>query len=401
MELVITALFGLESLVRDDLESIGYDRADITVQDGMVLLSVPEEKIATAIARANLWVRHGERVLLSVGLFEAETFDAFYDGVSKIRWEEYIPDSFAFHVEGYSRKSKLFGISACQSVGKKAIVRRLLHSKGKPETSHLFEDVNAGLVKITFGIVSDRVRVMIDTSGDGLHKRGYRPLRNLAPIRETLASGMVRLSRFYPYEKEALVDPFCGSGTIVIEAAMIAHNIAPGMHRHFRAETWPVVGRDVFRKAREEARELKKDRADGKRCFFGSDIDPAAVRNSSANAVTAGVSEYVEFQTADAFQRTPEVLKAWTGYERQLILTNPPYGERMETPEDSAVLFSKIAHTYLDENGFCKDGIRLSVISPDDSFEREAIRPADKRRKLYNGNIRCQMNHYFRRAGDR
>lgn len=146
---------------------------------------------------------------------------------------------------------------------------------------------------------------------------------------------------------------------------------------------------------------MKKDRADGKRCFFGSDIDPAAVRNSSANAVTAGVSEYVEFQTADAFQRTPEVLKAWTGYERQLILTNPPYGERMETPEDSAVLFSKIAHTYLDENGFCKDGIRLSVISPDDSFEREAIRPADKRRKLYNGNIRCQMNHYFRRAGDR
>ena len=401
MELVITSLFGLESLIREDLESIGYLPESITVQDGMVLLSVPAEQTAQAVARTNMWVRRGERVLLSVGLFDAETFDEFYDGIAQIRWEDYIPESYAFHVEGYSRKSKLFGIPACQSVCKKAIVRRLLQSRGKPEAARLFEDENIGLVKITFGIVADTVRVMIDTSGDGLHKRGYRPLRNLAPIRETLAAGMVSLSRFFPYEKEALVDPFCGSGTIVIEAAMLAHRIAPGLNRAFRAEHWPVIGAQAFRLAREEARDLRLGRQEGVICFYGSDIDPKEIANSTSNASVAGVSDYVCFKVADAFTQTPSALREWTGYDRQLILTNPPYGERMQTPEEATELFSGIARTYLDEKGFCRDGIRLSVISPDDSFEQASVRPADKRRKLYNGNIRCQMNHYFRRAGDR
>ncbi len=401
MELVITALFGLESLVREDLELIGYEHENIAVLDGMVLLTVPDEQTAQAVARTNLWVRRGERVLLSVGLFDAETFDEFYDGIAMIHWENYIPESYAFHVEGYSRKSKLFGIPACQSVCKKAMVRRLLQAKGKPETARLFEDESVGLVKVTFGIVADRVRVMIDTSGDGLHKRGYRPLRNLAPIRETLAAGMVSLSRFFPYEKEALVDPFCGSGTIVIEAAMLAHRIAPGLNRSFRAERWPVIGQTAFTLAREEARDIRLGQNDGEICFYGSDIDRKEIENSTANASAAGVSDFVRFKEADAFTQTPEALRAWTGYARQLILTNPPYGERMQTPEEATELFSGIARTYLDDNGYCKDGIRLSVISPDDSFEQASIRPADKRRKLYNGNIRCQMNHYFRRAGDR
>lgn len=401
MELVITALFGLESLIREDLETIGYKQENITVQDGMVLLSIPDNETAQAVARTNLWVRRGERVLLSVGLFEAETFDEFYDGIAKIRWEDYIPDSYAFHVEGYSRKSKLFGIPACQGVCKKAIVRRLLQARGKLETARLFEDENIGLVKVTFGIVSDMVRVMIDTSGDGLHKRGYRPLRNIAPIRETLAAGMVSLSRFFPYEKEALVDPFCGSGTIVIEGALLAHRIAPGLNRAFRAERWPFIGTQAFRLAREEARDLRIGKNEGAICLYGSDIDAKEIANSTGNASAAGVSEFVRFKEADAFSQTPAALREWTGYDRQLVLTNPPYGERMQTPEEATELFSGIARTYLDEKGFCRDGIRLSVISPDDSFEQASVRPADKRRKLYNGNIRCQMNHYFRRAGDR
>lgn len=401
MELVITALFGLESLIREDLEAIGYAPDQITVQDGMVLLSVPDKEVAQAVARTNMWVRRGERVLLSVSLFEAETFDEFYDGIASIRWEDYVPESNAFHVEGYSRKSKLFGIPACQGVCKKAIVRRLLQAKGKPETARLFEDESIGLVKITFGIVSDKVRVMIDTSGDGLHKRGYRPLRSLAPIRETLAAGLVSLSHFSPYEKEALVDPFCGSGTIVIEAAMLAHRIAPGLRRTFRAERWPVVGAKVFRSAREEARDMMLSKKEGPTCFYGSDIDSKEIAISIANASAAGVSDYVRFKVADAFGQTPSALREWTGYERQLVLTNPPYGERMQTSEEAAEIFAGIARTYLDEKGFCRDGIRLSVISPDDSFEQASVRPADKRRKLYNGNIRCQMNHYFRRSGDR
>lgn len=398
MELIITALFGLESLVREDLEAIGYDRKDIEVQDGLVILRVAQDQMAVAIARTNLWVRRGERVLLCVGRFRATTFDEFFNGTINIPWEDLIPEAFAFHVNGYSRKSLLFGIPACQRLCKKAIVRRLLESRGKSETDRLAEDESAGILKIQFGIVSDEVCMMIDTSGDGLHKRGYRPLMNVAPIKETLAAGMVTLSQYRPFENEAFVDPFCGSGTIVIEAAMIALNIAPGLFRSFSAENWPFVGKRVFDAAREEAKSMRLEKPKSDVFFFGSDIDGKAVETAIRNAHAAGVGDYVRFIERDAFTLTPEELKKWTQSDRQLVLTNPPYGGRLMTPEDAFDLFRKIAETYLDENGFCRKGIRLSVISPDDTFEKAALRPADKRRKLYNGNIRCQMNHYFKMA---
>lgn len=398
MELIITALFGLESLVRDDLEAIGYDRRDIEVQDGLVILRTPQDQLPAAIARTNIWVRRGERVLLCVGRFKATTFDEFFDGTRNIAWEDLIPESFAFHVNGFSRKSILFGIPSCQRLCKKAIVRRLLEAKGKSEGDRLVEDESTGVLKIQFGIVSDEVCMMIDTSGDGLHKRGYRPLLNVAPIKETLASGMVSLSQYHPFEHEALVDPFCGSGTIVIEAAMFALNVAPGLFRAFSAEKWPFVGKKVFDDAREEARSLRIERPKSDVFFFGSDIDTKVIETATRNAHAAGVGDYVRFAVCDAFSQTPEALKQWTGIDRQLVLTNPPYGGRLMTPEDAFDLFRRIAATYLDEKGFCRKGIRLSVISPDDTFEKAAIRPADKRRKLYNGSIRCQMNHYFRMA---
>ncbi|NLW89255.1 MAG: class I SAM-dependent RNA methyltransferase [Clostridiaceae bacterium] len=401
MELFISSLFGLESLIREDLEAVGYPSDRITVRDGSVLLSVPEPDVPAAIARTNLWVRRGERVLLCVGNFDAGSFDELYEGVNSICWEEYIPESFAFHVDGYSRKSKLFAIPACQGICKKAVVKRLLRAKGRPETGRVYEDETLGIVKIMFGIVADRVRVMIDTSGDGLHKRGYRPIAGLAPLRETLAAGMTTLSRFHPYEKEALVDPFCGSGTIVIEAAMIAHKIAPGLNRAFRAERWPFVGKIPFERAREEARDLRISEPLGEPCFFGSDIDSESVEIASMNARNAGVSAFVRFKTEDAFRQTTDALSLWTGIDRQLIITNPPYGHRMRTEEETKSLFERTAKLYLDENGFCRDGIRLSVISPVGEFEAAAGRPADKRRKLYNGEILCEMSHYFRRATDR
>ncbi|MDD3958637.1 MAG: class I SAM-dependent RNA methyltransferase [Clostridiaceae bacterium] len=401
MELIITALFGLESLVREDLEAIGYAPTDIAVHDGAVILTVPDTDIASAVARVNLWVRRGERVLVSAGVFDAQTFDEFFDGISMIRWEDFIPESYAFHVDGYSRKSKLFAIPACQGVCKKAIVKRLLRARGRSETARLNEDPTVGIVKISFGIVSDRVRMMIDTSGDPLHKRGYRPTAGAAPLRETLAAGLVSLSRYTPYEKEALVDPFCGSGTIVIEAAMLGHQIAPGLKRAFRAERWPVVGKEAFNYAREEARSRIIRSTGGEICFFGSDVDSQAIDTALSNAAAAGVSDYVRFVVADASAQTPEALREWTGYDRQLIIANPPYGERMQTPQESAEIFARIASTYLDAQGYCRDGIRLSVISPSDTFEEAAMRRADKRRKLYNGEICCQMTHYFRRAGDR
>jgi len=196
--------------------------------------------------------------------------------------------------------------------------------------------------------------------------------------------------------EEALVDPFCGSGTIVIEAALSAFSIAPGLNRPFSAESWPMVGKAAFTKAREEALHMQDQDIPDDIYFFGSDLDKASVETSVRNARAAGVEKVVRFQQADAFTQTPEALRKWTGLPRQLILCNPPYGERLLSPEDAQKIYEGIAQTYLDEDGLCKKGIRLSVISPDDTFERAVGRPADKRRKLYNGNIRCQMYHYFK-----
>jgi putative N6-adenine-specific DNA methylase len=233
------------------------------------------------------------------------------------------------------------------------------------------EDERIGLLKVQFGIVNNFVSVMIDTSGEGLHKRGYRPLTHQAPIKETLAAGLVRLSRYTPFREEALVDPFCGSGTIIIEAAMAAFSIAPGLNRPFSAENWPFIGKDVFIMAREEAQSMQNRDISEDIYFFGSDLDKTAIESSVRNARAAGVDMHVR-------------------------LCNPPYGERLLSQDAAEQIYKGIARTYLDDKGFCKKGIRLSVISPDNTFEGSVGRPADKRRKLYNGNIRCQMYHYFK-----
>ena len=396
MKIIITALFGLESLVSEDLMSIGYLKEHITVCDGLISLEVTAQELAEAVARVNLWVRTGERVFVELANFPARSFDELFDGIARISWEEFIPKDFAFHINGYSRKSELFGISACQSICKKAVVKRLLSAGKMLPTDTLIEDERKGLLKIQFGIVADQVSVMIDTSGEGLHKRGYRPLSNIAPIKETLAAGLVRLSRYKPFGVEALVDPFCGSGTIVIEAALAAFSIAPGLNRPFAAENWPVIGKPAFSKAREEAMQMQDQDIPDDLYFFGSDLDMAAVETSMRNARSAGVDRVVQFRKADVFDQTPEALRDWTGLSRQLILCNPPYGERLLSQEEAEDIYRGIAHTYLDEEGNCRKGIRLSVISPDDTFERAVGRPADKRRKLYNGNIKCQMYHYYK-----
>ena len=396
MKIIITALFGLESLVSEDLVSIGYEKANITVSDGLISLEVSDSQLADTVARVNLWVRTGERVFVELANFPARSFDELFDGISGIRWDEYIPKDYAFHINGYSRKSELFGISACQSICKKAVVKRLLSARNLSASDTLVEDERKGLLKIQFGIVSDQVSVMIDTSGEGLHKRGYRPLSNIAPIKETLAAGLVRLSRYRPFGEEALVDPFCGSGTIVIEAALAAFSIAPGLNRPFAAENWPIIGKAAFLKAREEAQQMQDQDIPYDLFFFGSDLDSAAVDTSMRNARSAGVDRVVQFRQKNAFEQTPEALRDWTGLARQLILCNPPYGERLLNQEEAEEIYRGIAATYLDEEGNCKKGIRLSVISPDDTFERAVGRPADKRRKLYNGNIKCQMYHYYK-----
>lgn len=396
MKIIITALFGLESLVSEDLMSIGYQKENITVSDGLISLEVNDSQLADAVARVNLWVRTGERVFVELANFPARSFDELFEGISRICWEEFIPVDFAFHINGYSRKSELFGISACQSICKKAIVKRLLSARNLFASDVLIEDERKGLLKVQFGIVADQVSVMIDTSGEGLHKRGYRPLAHQAPIKETLAAGLVRLSRYKPFGEEALVDPFCGSGTIVIEAALSAFSIAPGLNRPFAAEYWPIIGKAAFTKARHDALQMQDQDIPDDIYFFGSDLDKTAVETSERNARAAGIDKVVRFRQADAFKQTPEELRNWTGLPRQLILCNPPYGERLLSQEEAQEIYKGIAKTYLDAEGNCRKGVRLSVISPDDTFERAVGRPADKRRKLYNGNIRCQMYHYYK-----
>ena len=396
MKIVITCLFGLEHYCVEDLENIGYTRDRIQVADGQVILLTTPEKMAEDAARVCLWSRRGERVLLSIGEFFADTFDAFFDGIASVSWANWIPYGAAFHVNGYSRDSKLFGIPACQSLAKKAIVRALSAVRPGSSEGRIEEDERIGLVKIVFGIVRDNVNLMIDITGDGLHKRGYRPLMHEAPIKETLAAGMVSAAQYRFFGEEALVDPFCGSGTIVIEAAMMALNIAPGLHRGFSGEKLPYIGQAAYTRAREEA----KDRMDltllDDIYFYGSDIDPKAVHTAQNNARAAGVSDFVRFKVSDFRDQTPAALSSWTHLPRQLILCNPPYGGRLLTPEKAAEIYSSIASTYLTREGYCKKGIRLSVITPDDSFEKQVVRKADKRRKLYNGSIRCQLTNYFR-----
>lgn len=396
MNIYIPTLFGLESSVKEDLTSVNYDASDITVSDGLVTLKADDSNWEMDIARVNLWVRRGERVLFEVGCFDAVEFDEYFDKAKAIDWDEFIPEDYAFIVNGYSRKSKLFGITALQSLTKKAIVDSLRMSRGLSSSDKINEDSSLGTIKVEFGIVKDHVTIMIDSTGDGLHKRGYRPLTHMAPIRETLASGMVSLAHYKAFGYEALVDPFCGSGTILIEAALMACNSAPGKNRHFAFENIPYIGSYALKKAREEAIDLEDMTPSDDVFFFGSDIDKKAIESARMNAERAGVSEFIRFDVADAKTRTPERLAAITAMDRQLILTNPPYGTRLLTEDEANSIYKMIAATYLNKNGACKKGVRLSVISPEDSFEKACGLKADKRFKLYNGNIKCQLNNYFK-----
>lgn len=396
MNIIITALFGLESLVRDDLMSAGYAKENISVTDGVVTLKVSDKDYALDVARVNMWIRRGERVFIEVGSFKAETFEVFFDGTKNINWNDFIPSDYAFIVNGFSRKSKLFGIPACQSLAKKAIVDSLRISRHLSADSNVYEDSEVGIVRIQFGIVEDIVKMMIDTSGDGLHKRGYRPLTHEAPIKETLASAFISLAHYKPFGYEALVDPLCGSGTILIEAAMMALNIAPGKNRHFAYENLPYIGFEVYEKARNEALELE-DLSELDDCYYwGSDIDKTAIDNARKNARNAGVDKFIKFEVADFKTQTPQKLLEKTHFDRQLIITNPPYGGRLLTEAEAFKIYKSIAYTYLDKYGHCKKGIRLSVVTPDDTFERETGYKADKRTKVYNGNIKCQFNNYYK-----
>ncbi len=395
MQIILPTHFGVEALVKDELRVLGYVDNQIEALNGQVILSPKEDEFAFAVARCNIWLRTAERVLVLVGKGRATSFDELFDLTGELAWDQIIPDGIAFHVNGYSRKSALFGIPSCQGIIKKAIVNQISQKKGLRTGAELPEDELAGLIKIQFSIVDDVVSFMIDTSGDGLHKRGYRPLAHIAPIKETLAAALVMLSRWSPFSEEALVDPFCGSGTIPIEAALIAMNIAPGINRNFSAQKWPVVGQAAFLKAREEAMDLRDSTPVDSLFIFGSDIDEINIKLSRENAIRADVEHLISFKRGDATTLTVPSIQSWTNHGQALIIANPPYGERVLDIEQARDLFRRTGSCWL-INGKARKELRLSIIAPYDTFESDFGGVADKRRKLYNGMIPCNMFHYFK-----
>lgn len=367
-KLCVPCLLGLEGPISDELKRL--DMANVTAENGRVYFTGDEN----AVASANINLRIGERVLVELGRFKAETFEELFQGVKAIRWEDIIPRDGSFPVKGYSLNSKLFSVSDCQKIIKKAIVERLKSVYGIewfPETAESYQ--------VQFSIMKDNVSICLDTSGEGLHKRGYRPAHNAAPLKETMAAAMVKLSRYRG--RDDFADPFCGSGTIPIEAALIARNIAPGINRGFSAMNWRIFDRRIWAQARDAARDREFH---GNYNIVGSDIDPKAIAIARENAERAGVADVIRFEVADAaaFDRRTE---------RGVIVTNPPYGERIMEKEQAEQLYRSFGEAYRKTANW-----QLYLLSSHTEFERCFGRTADKKRKLYNGMIKCDLFMYLK-----
>lgn len=369
INLIAPCLFGTESIAADEFRRMGF--TDVVTENGRVKL-VGDFNM---LARANICSRFAERILINVGEFYAATFTELFDGVKGLRWEDFIGREDAFPVNGWSIDSQLHSIPDCQSIIKKAIVERL---KLKYSVSRFTE--TGPEYRIRFSIHKNNVTMMIDASGEGLHKRGYRRNSNAAPLKETLAASMCDLARIYPDTQ--LFDPFCGSGTLLIEAALMATKTAPGLRRFFAAERFGFIPENVWREERTRAQDLILHNVDFR--AQGFDIDKNAVELTLENAKKAGVSKYVKAAVADIHDFTPPE-------ERCLTITNPPYGERLLDVKAAEELYTVMGRRF--EEGF---GRKYYVISPHDEFEKHFGRTADKRRKLYNGMIKCQLFMYFK-----
>ncbi len=369
-ELVVPCHFGLEAVTKREIYDLGYEIS--RVEDGRITFEGDEE----AICRANIFLRTAERVLLQVGRFHAETFDELFEGIKALPWENYIPKNGKFWVtKASSIKSKLFSPSDIQSIAKKAMVERLKQYYDV----NWFEESGASYPVRIF-LLKDEVMVTLDTSGDSLHKRGYRLLTSKAPLTETLAAALILLT---PWRKDRiLVDPFCGSGTFPIEAAMIAANIAPGMNRSFTAESWTnLIPKQLWYDTVEEAQEMIN--LDIETDIQGYDLDGEVVKAARENAKRAGVEKLIHFQ-----QRPVAELHHPKKYG--FIITNPPYGERLEDKADLPELYTQIGDVYRN-----LDSWSLYMITSYEEAERYIGRKADKNRKIYNGMLKTYFYQFM------
>ena len=367
--LIAPCIFGIEGILADELRRLGVE--NVIAENGRVLFSGN----ASTIALANINSRFAERIVINLGTFHAESFTELFDNIKKIPLEEFISKDDAFPVKGWSINSKLHSIPDCQSIIKKAVVERLKLAY----KTDWFEETGP-IHQLQFSIMKDQVTLMLDTSGQGLHKRGYRANSNAAPLKETLAAAMCDLARIYPDTQ--IFDPFCGSGTILIEAAMMAKKQAPGLRRSFAAERFGFIDQKVWSEQRGVALDKILPNVEFK--AQGFDIDPGAVKLTLENAKKAGVEKYVSAEVADIKDfKLPE--------GRALVITNPPYGERLLDIKSSEELYKTMGQVFIKDNGK-----KFYVISPHDEFEAFFGRPADKKRKLYNGMIKCNFNMYFK-----
>lgn len=369
-ELVVPCHFGLEAVLKREIYELGYEIEK--VEDGRVSFLGDAE----AICRANIFLRTAERVLIQVGRFRATTFEELFEGIRALPWEEYIPENGKFWVKKASSiKSKLFSSSDIQSIAKKAMVERMKQSCRR---EWFPEDGAAYPVRIF--LLKDEVTVALDTSGDSLHKRGYRTLTGKAPLTETLAAALLMLTPWRP--DRILVDPFCGSGTFPIEAAMIAAGIAPGMNREFTAEKWTnFIEHKIWYECLQEAQDMIH--TDVNADIQGYDIDAEVVRAARENAKRAGVDHLIHFQ-----QRPVAELRHPKKYG--FIVTNPPYGERLEDKKDLPALYGQIGDAYRN-----LDAWSMYLITSYADAERYIGRKADKNRKIYNGMLKTYFYQFM------
>ena len=367
LELCAPCLFGLEGLLGSELRHM--DVENVRGENGRVYFTGDE----SALCRANIRSRFAERILLVMGRFEAKTFDALFEGTKALPWENFIPSTAAFPVKGWSLESALHSVPDCQKIVKKAVVERLKKVYGQEWFAEEGESC-----PIQFALMHDEAVLYLDTSGTGLHKRGYRPAQVAAPLRETLAAAVVDIARYRG--RGDFCDPFCGSGTIAIEAALAALNRAPGLGRSFLAEDWRWLEKGLWTREREAARAREYS---GEYHIFASDIDPKAVAMARANARRAGVEELIDYSVADAreFARPTE---------GGVICANPPYGERLMEKQEAGELYRAFGRAVR-----ALPGWKAYILSSHDGFENCWGKRADKRRRLYNGMIPCQLFMYL------
>ena len=365
LEIIATSTFGLEAVVKREIEALGYKI--IQSEDAKITFMGDER----AVVRANLWLRSADRVQIKMGEFKALEFEDLFQQVKGIPWEEWIPVDGRFVVNGSSVKSKLSSVPACQSVAEKAIVERLKEVYG----IDYFQKTGA-LYDIKITLLKDRVTVTLDTTGPGLHKRGYRVAMVDAPMKETLAAALVQLS--FWKKGRLMLDPCCGSGTLPIEAALIGRNIAPGLNRKFTAEEWDAIPKNLWKEERKAAFEAID--YDTELEIYGFDINPAAVKAAVENAEEAGVDDCIHFQVGDAEKLST---MDFAGKESGVVVTNPPYGERIGDQKSIDRIYASFLKFFRKNPTWS-----LFMVTSDKTAELKSFgRPADRRRKLFNGRL--------------